>query len=374
MAKSKHDADDKFIGPGTKKFLKNFMNNRVSRRKYPFFGSIEMTRRCNSRCVFCPIGSEKKELVDGEMTTKDIKKVLDQFADLNILAFSYLGGEPTLRSDVCEVAEYAREKHIFSQLTTNGLLLEKRAQEYTESLDVIVVSLDTTDPEQYHKIRQVDAFDKVVAGIEKAVEFGKKNKCSVVSNTVICAYNLDEIPKVIKFCDDLGVDGIMLDFATFHDYWTTIVHENSTYNPDDLDWRKHDDKVKKVVPKIIEMKKKYPIITSKSYLKTFMTGNFKYKCYPYLFCCVDKDGRAAIPCWDHPNTKFYDILKKHDLKELWFSEEVKKERKKVVDCNLCYMHCIVEPSKVLGAPFRNMGDLLEWVRTFRKTSGRVNSG
>jgi hypothetical protein len=38
------------------------------------------------------------------------------------------------------------------------------------------------------------------------------------------------------------------------------------------------------------------------------------------------------------------------------------------------MHCIVEPSKVLGAPFRNMGDLLEWVRTFRKTSGRVSGG
>ena len=44
MPKSKDASDNKLIGPGTKKFLSNFMRNRVSRRKYPFFGSIEMTR------------------------------------------------------------------------------------------------------------------------------------------------------------------------------------------------------------------------------------------------------------------------------------------------------------------------------------------
>jgi MoaA/NifB/PqqE/SkfB family radical SAM enzyme len=364
--------DDKYIGPGTKKFLKNFVRNRLSKNKYPFFGSIEMTRRCNSKCTFCPIGSEKKELVEGEMTTAEIKHVLDQFAELNILAFTYLGGEPTLRSDVCEVADHAKELEIFSELTTNGLLLEKRAEEYTKSLDVIVVSLDTTDPAKYKKIRNVDAFDKVVGGIEKVVEYGKRNKCSIVTNTVICASNLDEVPEVVDYCQSLGVDGIMLDFATFHDYWTEIVDEKSTYRPDEMDWRKHDDKVKAVVPKLIEMKrKKYPIITSKAYLETFLTGDFQYRCFPYLFCCVDKDGRVAIPCWDHPRTKFFDVLKEHNLKDLWFSDEVKKEREKVKDCTMCYMHCIVEPSKVLGAPLHNLADLLEWIVTFRWAGAAV---
>lgn len=368
---TRKDKKDKVIGPGTKKFLKNFVRNRMSKRKYPFLGSLEMTRRCNSKCSFCPIGSEKRELVEGEMTTAEIKHVIDQFAEMNIIAFTYLGGEPTLRSDVCEVAHHATDREIFSQLTTNGLLLEKRAEEYTEALDVIVVSLDTTDPAKYKKIRNVDAFDKVVGGIKAAVEYGKKNDCSIISNTVICATNLDEVPEVVSYCDELGVDGIMLDFATFHDYWTEIVDGDSKYDPEATDWRKHDDKVKEVVPRLIEMKKKHPIITSRSYLETFLTGNFDYRCYPYLFCCVDKRGKVAIPCWDHPRTKFYDILKEHTIKDLWFSEEVMAEREKVKDCSICYMHCIVEPSKVLGAPFRNLPDLLEWIGTFRKTSGRI---
>jgi len=370
MGKAKCN-DDKTIGPGTKKFMRNFLKNRLTKKKRPFFGSIEVTRRCNSKCSFCPIGSEKKEMVEGEMTTNEIKHVLDQFAELDIIAFTYLGGEPTLRNDISEIAHYATEKKIFSELTTNGLLLERRAEEYTEALTAIVVSLDTADPVKYKEIRNVDGFDKVVAGIKAAVEHGKKNKCSIISNTVICASNLDEIPEVIEYCSDLGVDGIMLDFATFHDYWTDIVHEKSTYRPDDMDWRKHDDKVKAVVPKIIDLKKKHPVITSKSYLETFMTGDFQYQCYPYLFSCVDKNGKVAVPCWDHPNTKFYDILKEHNLKDLWFSEEVRKEREKVKDCTSCYMHCIVEPSKVLGAPFSHLPDLVEWITTFRKAGGPI---
>ena len=236
-----------------------------------------------------------------------------------------------------------------------------------------MVSLDTTDPAMYKEIRNVDAFDKVVGGIEKAVEFGRKNNCAIVSNTVICSRNLDEVTKVVKFCDELGVDGIMLDFATFHDYWTDITHEKSTYKPEEMDWRKKSDKVKEVVPKLVEMRKEYPIITSKSYLETFLSGDFHYKCYPYLFCCVDKRGMVAVPCWDHPKTKFYDILKEHELKDLWFSDEVKEQREKVKDCTMCYMHCIVEPSKVLGEPFRHLPDLLEWVATFRRTGKRAMS-
>ena len=79
----------------------------------------------------------------------------------------------------------------------------------------------------------------------------------------------------------------------------------------------------------------------------------------------------AIPCWDSGITKFYDIVDKHNLKELWFSDEVKELRQKVADCKDCYMHCIVEPSKVLGATTRNLKDLMEWVVTFRSSTFAV---
>jgi hypothetical protein len=104
-----------------------------------------------------------------------------------------------------------------------------------------------------------------------------------------------------------------------------------------------------------EMKKKFPIITSKSYLKTFLSSDFHFKCHPYLFLCVDKHGKISIPCFDSPHTKLYDIIKDHNLKELMLSDDTSRAREAVKGCNSCYMHCIVEPSKVLGEPLHTSG-------------------
>jgi MoaA/NifB/PqqE/SkfB family radical SAM enzyme len=354
------------IGVGTKKFMKNFVSNKLRGTTLPFFGSIEVTRRCNSRCSFCPIGNEKNEIKKGEVGTAEMKRIFDQFNELNIIAVSFLGGEPFLRKDVFELASYASSNGIISQVSTNGLLLESTVEEATKAFDVIVVSLDTLNPELYYKIRGVDAYEKVVRGIKKAVAVSKKNQCNILLNTVVCAKNIKDIPEVVKYSKELGVQGIMIDFATFHDYWSSTVNEDSRYDPKEMDWRNDREGVKKLVEDLIKMKKEYSIITSTSYLKTFITEDFNYTCYPYLFCCVRKEGDVAIPCWDSKITKYYDILEEHTLKELWFSDQVKELRENVKDCNDCYMHCIVEPSKVLGAPSRNMIDLMEWIATFRK--------
>ncbi|UCH90136.1 MAG: radical SAM protein [Thermoplasmata archaeon] len=354
------------IGPTTKKFMRNFLSNKLKGTTYPFFGSVEITRRCNSKCSFCPIGNEKAEIKKGEMGAEEMKKVFDQFNELNIIAVSFLGGEPFLHKEVFDVADYSRTIGIISQVSTNGLTLDATAERATEAFDVIVVSLDTLDPELYRDIRGVDAYDKVVRGIKRAIELSPENKCNVLLNTVVCAKNIPEIPDVVKFGKEVGAKGVMIDFATFHDYWTDTVTDNSRYNPAEMDWRNDREGVRKLVRELIKMKKDYPIVTSSSYLKTFITENFNYTCYPYLFCCVRKTGHVAIPCWDSKVTKFYDILGEYNLKELWFSDEVKNLREKVKNCKDCYMHCIVEPSKVLGAPSRNMIDLMEWIATFRK--------
>ena len=64
-------------------------------------------------------------------------------------------------------------------------------------------------------------------------------------------------------------------------------------------------------------------------------------------------------------------MNKYNLKELWFSDDVNELRERVADCKNCYMHCIVEPSKVLGATTRNLKDLMEWVVTFHSSGFNV---
>jgi MoaA/NifB/PqqE/SkfB family radical SAM enzyme len=349
-----------------RKFLKRFVHNRISKRKLPFFGSVEATRRCNSRCAFCPIGSERPELKKGEMTTEQFKEVIDQFAEFDLIITSFLGGEPTLRKDFAELGTYTKDAGMISQAVTNGITLADHAEEYTNSIDNLVVSLDTLDPQKYHDLRGADKYDEVVDGLKEAIKVSKGNECVVAINTVICFENLEEVPALVKYAKEIGAGGIMLDFATFHEEWKERKAENSNYDPDGMDWRRNPKGVQKLVGQLIEMKKEYPIMTSRSYLKTFQTSKFEYTCYPYLFCCVGRKGEIAIPCWDSPYTKMYPLLNGQRLKDLWFQDEVVKARDKVKGCSNCYMHCIVEPSKVVGEPFHNIGDLIEWVNEIRK--------
>jgi len=359
------------LGPSSKRFVKTFLTNKLLRKGYPYFGSLEVTRRCNSRCSFCPIGNERAEIKTGEVGTESMKKILDQFSELNIIAVSFLGGEPMLRKDVCELADHGNSKNLIIQVSTNGINLGNMLDRATAAFDVIVISLDTTDPEQYHEIRGVNKYETVVDNIKAAQELSEENKCNILINTVVCSKNIDQIPEVIKLSKELNVRGIMIDFATFHDYWTETVNDDSRYNPKEMDWRNERDGTKRLIKQLLKMKKDYPILTSKAYLETFLTENFDFKCYPNLFCCVRKEGEVAIPCWDASITKFYDIVNEYNLKELWFSDEVKNLRNKVANCMDCYMHCIVEPSKILGATTRNLKDLMEWVVTFRTSAFNV---
>ncbi|HID71751.1 MAG TPA: radical SAM protein, partial [Thermoplasmata archaeon] len=309
----------------TKKLVKNFLKNRVG-IKAPVFASFELTRRCNSKCSFCPIGNEdpNKRTKFEELSTEEAKRVFDEFASVGIFAASYLGGEPLLREDLYEIADHAHSLDILNQTVTNGILLEKKAYDLTRSFDVVAVSLDATNAEDYKEIRNVDAFEKVVDGIHAAVDLMEENKCEVLVNTVICKQNLEKVPEVIDYAVSLGVAGVMVDFATFHDYWKNIVGKDSKYDPEASDWRKKKEKTKELVKKLIKMKEEgVPIYTSRSYLKTFLTENFYYRCHPHIFVCVQRDGKVAIPCWDSKVTKFYDIVHQHKLKDLLKSKEVK---------------------------------------------------
>lgn len=353
----------------TKNFIRNFIKNRLG-GEWPILGSIEATRRCNSRCIFCPIGNEGPEKKEGEMTTEEFKTVIDQFAEMGIVAYSVLGGEPLLRKDMCELGRYSKEKNVTAQLTTNAILLERVAEDVARSFDVVVFSLDTIDKEKYKKIRGVDEFENVISGVKKLVEYAKKQPCIVIMNTVICSENLEEIPDVIKFgVDELGVDRVMLDQATFHEYWEGIVGENSNYKGKQVSsinrWEEH----KKTINAILKLKKEgYPIMTSKVYLKTLLSRDFNFRCYPNIFCCVNRKGEVSLPCFDSHCTKYVDIVHGQTIKDVWFSNEAKDLRNKVKDCKTCHMHCIIEPSKVLGEPFRNINDLADWIGVFYKAS------
>ena len=75
----------------------------------PSYVLWDCSRRCNLNCAHCGAVKEKYEK---ELTTDEIKKLVDQLAKMKVRFFAATGGEPLLRKDILEVMKYAKNKGI----------------------------------------------------------------------------------------------------------------------------------------------------------------------------------------------------------------------------------------------------------------------
>jgi len=83
--------------------------------------SWNITRKCNLRCVHCYIDAGEAEA--NELTTKEALDVVDQMAEVGVPLILFTGGEPLVRRDFFEIAQYARDRGIKLVLSTNGTLI-----------------------------------------------------------------------------------------------------------------------------------------------------------------------------------------------------------------------------------------------------------
>ena len=67
------------------------------------------TRTCNLKCRHCYMDSDAKKYSD-ELTTDEAKKFIDDLAEFKVPVLLFSGGEPLMRPDFFELAEYAAEK------------------------------------------------------------------------------------------------------------------------------------------------------------------------------------------------------------------------------------------------------------------------
>ena len=133
---------------------------------------ISITDRCNLRCVYCmpPQGvnwQPRSEILSCE----EILRVVEAAAALGIRKVRLTGGEPLVRPDVSRIVGHiARLPGIEEiSLTTNGLLLERLARPLAEAgLTRINVSLDTLDPDKFHRITRFGSIERVWRGIAAA--------------------------------------------------------------------------------------------------------------------------------------------------------------------------------------------------------------
>jgi len=78
-----------------------------------------ITKRCNRNCEFCYVEKD-----DSEPSADEIKGLIDQLAEIDVFQIAVGGGEPFLREDLFEIADYAAQSEIIFNITTNGSLID----------------------------------------------------------------------------------------------------------------------------------------------------------------------------------------------------------------------------------------------------------
>src|SRR3989442_9543885 len=95
------------------------MNERAAELGVPMGVHLDVTYRCNERCVHCYLDHDDH----GELTTAECLKVLDDLARSGTLFLTFSGGEIFLRPDLYEILAAARRLHFDISLKTNALLV-----------------------------------------------------------------------------------------------------------------------------------------------------------------------------------------------------------------------------------------------------------
>jgi len=97
----------------------------VREQHIPLNGSINLTNRCNLRCVHCYIRPPAGQAnAAQELPTRRWLEILDEITEAGCLYFLITGGEPLLRPDFPEIYRKARQNGLVVTVFTNGTLVD----------------------------------------------------------------------------------------------------------------------------------------------------------------------------------------------------------------------------------------------------------
>jgi len=308
----------------------------------PIFCQWEVTFKCNMNCSFCSINKYAKDW-QPELNTQEALSIVQQLSDLGTLILNIGGGEPLLRKDIFEIISLAKKKGMVVFMNTNGFLLtQENAQKLKESgIDLIRVSVDGL-PEFHDKIRQMpDAFSKAISGIKEL----QKVKVNVMINTVVTKQTkLDDLRGLAKITKELG---IQLSLSEANISLPCIINpQENQLDKSQLDCIPSIDFFEECNSKLMAEFGK-TISNPKLYLKIMKLGGLPvYGCKAMQATIgIKPNGKVSFPC-----SEFSAVALKGKLKEIYFSEDAKKQRTlqgKYWFCKNCASRCVVFPTMML---------------------------
>ncbi|MFV1859629.1 MAG: TIGR04053 family radical SAM/SPASM domain-containing protein [Anaerolineales bacterium] len=169
----------------------------------PFTIAWEVTRACAFACVHCRADAipQRDPL---ELSTEEGYQLVDRFAEFGSPILIFTGGDPMMRRDLFDLIAYAAEKGLRCSLTPTATALPtlERLQKAKEAgIRRIALSLDAPDRKVHDEFRKVDgSWQRTMDILHRAKDTG----LSVQVNTTVTKFNLDLLPDMVPFIEEVG--------------------------------------------------------------------------------------------------------------------------------------------------------------------------
>lgn len=190
------------------------MNTPQTHPEPPSILLAELTHRCPLRCPYCsnPMELERRS---AELTTQDWKRVLGEAAALGVLQVHFSGGEPTARTDICDLVAHAREVGLYSNLITSGVLMNDGRLDALIDAGLDHLQLSIQDVEAHNADRIAGFKSAHGKKLALAREMGRKD-IGFTLNAVIHRQNIQNVPRFIDLAKELEADRLEIAHTQYY--------------------------------------------------------------------------------------------------------------------------------------------------------------
>jgi len=176
------------------------MNQKALQLGIPLSVHLDVTYRCNERCVHCYLDHDDH----GEMTTEEIADLLTQLADAGVFFLTLSGGEVLMRRDFFAIVKHARRLLFNVKVKTNGVMIREAEAKRLRELGVEQIQISVYS----HRAEIHDAITRLPGSLKRTIEairFLKSQGLKVVIANVLMRQNFGDNAGVMALARELDV-------------------------------------------------------------------------------------------------------------------------------------------------------------------------
>ncbi len=185
-----------------------------------------MTRACNLRCRHCYANSDGS-VAEGELTTGEGMKFIDDLAEFRVPVILFSGGEPLVRGDFFDLAGHAVGRGIRVTISTNGTLIDLATARKIKDLGVgyVGISLDGIGENNDRFRGRKGAFEAALEGIRNCRRAGQKMGLRFTINR----HNYGELDNIFRLIEEEGIPRVCFYHLVYSGRGSKMVEEDISH-------------------------------------------------------------------------------------------------------------------------------------------------